>query len=71
MIKAEDKQDTQPYWTFHDTLADAILLKGKRTAIFTLLQHQTLDQLHSNMGIENTCLLTCKSIYWITINDDI
>ena len=40
--------------------------------IHTSLQDKAIKQLHvSHMGIENTRLLACESIYWINMNDDI
>ena len=47
-------------------------MKGTWIIIPTDLKQQVLDQLHtSHMGIEETKLLRCESIYWVNINTDI
>ena len=48
------------------------MFKGGHIIIPTSLKQQVLDQLHTNhMGIEKSKLLTCKYVYWSTINADI
>ena len=50
---------------------DRIIMKGRHIIIPEGLKAQVLDQLHINhMGIEETKLLACESIYWVNINDD-
>ena len=54
--------DLKVYWSYRDELAviDGVILKGRHIFIPTNLQHQILEQLHTNhMGIvknKNTCL---------------
>ena len=51
---------------------NGIILKGRHVVILEVLKTQALDQLHINhMGIEETKVLACESIYWVNINDDI
>ena len=72
----KDKLDNslKPYWSYRDELAvtDRVMLKARCIVIPTSLRQQVLDQLHTNhMGIEKTKRLTCKCIYWSSINVDI
>ena len=72
--KDELHADLKPYWSYIDKLAviDRIMLKGRHIVIPISLWKQVLDHLHTNhMDIEKTKLLTCKSVYWSTINADI
>ena len=72
--KDQIPQDIWTYWTFWDDMGviDGIILKGRHVVIPESLKKQALDQLHLNhMGIDKTKLLTCESIYWININNDL
>ena len=47
-------------------------MKGRCIIIPAVLKQQMLDLLHLNhIGIKNTKLLTCKSVYLVNINTDI
>ena len=62
------------YWSYQDDLAviDGMTMKGRCIIIPEGLKQQALDQLNVNhMGIEKTKLLTCKSMYWVNLNNDI
>ena len=57
------------YWAFFNKMAviDGIRLKGRCVVI-----PEALQQLHVNhMGIKETSLVACKSIYWPGMNNDI
>ena len=72
--KEELDRDLKPYWSYRDDLVaiDGVVMKGRQIVIPTALKQQVLDQLHTNhMGIEETKLLTCKSVYWTNMNTDI
>ena len=63
----------RPYWSYKDDLAviDGVVMKCRHIIIPQELKQQVLDQLHLNyMGIKKTKLLTCKSVYWVNINND-
>ena len=66
--------DLRPYWSYKDDLAiiDSVVIKGRCIIMPQDLKQQVLDQLHLNhMGIKKTKLLTCKSVYWVNINNNI
>ena len=64
-------KDLQPYWSFRDETAiiDGITIKCKRIIIPASFQGKVLNHLYLNhIGIEETRLLPCKSIYWINMS---
>ena len=64
----------RPHWSYKYDLAviDSVVMKGRCIIIPQDLKLQVLDQLHLNyMGIEKTKLLTCISVHWVNINNDI
>ena len=67
-------KELQPYWPFTDNIAvtGRATFKGRRIIMPSSLHQRAQDQLHVNqMGIEETGLSACVSIYWININNDI
>ena len=64
----------RPYWSYKDDLAviDGMVMKGRCIIIPEDLKQQALNQLHVNhRGIKKTKLLTCKSVLWVNINNNI
>ena len=64
--RAEIKEETQPYWPFHDDMVvvDSIVMKGRRTVVPVPLQQEALEQLHINdRGIEKMRLVARESVY--------
>ena len=73
-IREQMPRHMRTYWTFQDDIAmiNGIIMKGRCVVIPLVLKTHELDQLHVNyMGMENTKLLGCESVYWGNINDDI
>ena len=49
---------------------DGIAIKGRRIIIPTLSQNKAINHLHINyVGIENTKLLACESVYCSNVNN--
>ena len=72
--KDEIPQGMRTYMAFQDDMAviDWVILKSRHEVIPETLQRQASEQLHVNhMQIEKNNLLTCESIYWTGINNDI
>ena len=72
--KDELHVDLKLHWLYRDELVviDGVTLKGRHIIIPTSLRQQILEQLNTNhMGIKNTKLLACESVYCPSINADI
>ena len=58
--------------TYDMSVIDGIILKDRHVEIPEALQRQALEQLHVNhLVIVKSKLLTCESIYWTGMNNDI
>ena len=62
------------FWNYGDelTVADGVILKGKRILIPKSLQPDVLQQLHyAHQGAEKCKLRAKGSVFWVNINRDI